>query len=162
MNTIIASPTSNEHNFDFLIGRWRVYNRKLQQRLQQCSTWDEFEAMLDVRKILQGWGNVDSFVANVKGRDIEGMTLRLFNPTTRLWSLYWVDSVRKVLDPPLVGSFESGVGKFYCDDVFEGKPIVICFTWSEITEQSATWEQAFSADNAASWETNWTMKFTRA
>jgi hypothetical protein len=33
--------------------------------------------------------------------------------------------------------------------------------WSRITREAARWEQAFSLDKGASWETNWIMDFTR-
>ena len=36
------------------------------------------------------------------------------------------------------------------------------FVWSKITANSAHWEQAFSADGGATWETNWHMDFARA
>jgi len=33
------------------------------------------------------------------------MSLRLFNPKTRLWSIYWANSEMVVLDVPQVGRF---------------------------------------------------------
>ena len=35
-------------------------------------------------------------------------------------------------------------------------------TWSGITTPTPRWEQAFSDDDGATWETNWVMEFTRA
>ena len=59
------------------------------------------------------------------------------------------------------GGFAKGVGTFYGDDSFEGRPIRVRYLWSRITEQSARWEQAFSLDEGNNWETNWYMDFTR-
>ena len=35
------------------------------------------------------------------------------------------------------------------------------FVWSEITENSCRWEQAFSPDGGEGWEVNWVMESTR-
>ncbi len=86
----------------------------------------------------------------------EGLTVRLFNPETKLWSLYWVDSNTGKMDPPVVGSFEGNVGKFYCKDVFQGKPILMMFVWDKTDKDNPIWYQAFSPDNGVSWEWNMT------
>ncbi|HJQ37589.1 MAG TPA: DUF1579 domain-containing protein, partial [Thermoanaerobaculia bacterium] len=51
-----------------------------------------------------------------------------------------------------------GVGHFEGDDHHEGTPVRVRFTWT----QEPRWEQAFSTDGGATWETNWIMRFTRA
>ena len=102
---IIAASSSSRNDFDFLIGKWRVHNRKLKSRLNGCSEWTEFDAQVECRKILDGFGNIDSFQTTVDGRPFEGMSLRLFSPETRLWSIYWANSDTVVLDVPQVGSF---------------------------------------------------------
>lgn len=35
------------------------------------------------------------------------------------------------------------------------------FSWSNIAESSAHWEQAFSIDGGKTWETNWRMVMTK-
>jgi hypothetical protein len=90
------------------------------------------------------------------------MSLRFFDPKTRRWSIYWADSRRSgLLDPPVIGGFEGGVGIFEGDDTFEGTPIRVRFTWSRTDTPSPRWEQAFSADGGKTWETNWIADFTR-
>ena len=153
--------TSGVRDFDFLFGSWKIRNRRLRERLKGCDEWDEFEADQTARPILGGMGNVDEFQTTLQGRDLKGVTLRTFNPATREWSLYWVDNWQGILQPAPVGRFIDGRGEFYADDTFEGRPIKVRFLWSGITRDAAHWEQAFSEDEGKTWETNWTMAFTR-
>ena len=59
---IVPSKSSSQKDFDFLVGKWRVHNRRLKSTLSSCSEWTEFEAQADCRKILNGFGNIDSFL----------------------------------------------------------------------------------------------------
>ena len=93
---------------------------------------------------------------NVNKQPYEGLTVRLFNPKTKLWSLYWVDSNLGEMDPPVVGSFEGNIGKFFCKDTFEGKPILVVFIWDRTDKDNPVWSQAFSPDNGRTWEMNLT------
>ena len=62
----------------------------------------------------------------------------------------------------MVGRFEAGIGTFYADDSFGGRPIRVRFLWTGTGTPSPRWEQAFSTDGGATWETNWEMDFTPA
>jgi hypothetical protein len=158
---IVAAKSSSQKDFDFLIGRWKVHNRKLKSRLSGCSEWTEFEAQVDCRKILNGYGNIDSFETTVDRNPFEGMSLRLFNPKTRLWSIYWANSETVVLDIPQVGSFENKIGSFYARDTYEHKDIIVQFRWDASNPNTPVWSQAFSPDNGETWEWNWHMTFYR-
>ena len=87
---------------------------------------------------------------------------RRFDRETGLWSIWWHDARSSLLDPPVKGRFEDGVGRFFAEDTLDGRPIRVRFVWSDITSDSARWEQAFSPDGGASWEVNWIMTFERA
>jgi len=158
---IVPSKNSSQNDFDFWIGKWKIHNRKLKTRLNNCTEWLEFEATGEAFKILNGFGNFDQYRATFDGVPFAGMTLRLFNPKTKLWSLYWADSNVVVLDVPQVGSFDGHLGKFYASDVFEGKPIIVVFQWDKTNPQVPVWSQAFSPDNGKTWEWNWYMTFYR-
>ena len=149
-------------DFDFFHGRWAVSHRRLQKRLADDANWDVFGGACDVRALLGGLGNVDDNVIELPGGAYRAATVRTFDPATRQWSIWWIDGRNPlVIDVPMRGSFEDGVGTFFCEDVFKGRPIRLRFLWSRITENSARWEQAFSADGGDSWETNWIMEFVR-
>ncbi len=159
---IIPSVTSSQRDFDFYVGKWKIRNRKLKERLKQCTEWSEFEADQEMRKILGGLGNRDNFLTTFNGEPFEGMTLRLFDPTTGLWSMYWADSSTGVLQPPTVGSFYGDVGRFFTRDSHEGQEIIVVFEWNKSDPAAPTWSQAFSTDEGQSWETNWYMNSRRA
>jgi hypothetical protein len=149
-------------DFDFFMGRWHVHNRRLRERLAGAEEWEEFEATSVARPLLDGMGNEDEFRTDHEGGMI-GMSFRFFDPVTKDWSIYWADSRRcGVLDPPVFGSFADGIGVFEGADTFDGRPILVRFTWSRVTTDTPCWEQAFSRDNGETWETNWIMDFTRA
>jgi hypothetical protein len=90
-----------------------------------------------------------------------GMSLRLYNRRTRQWSIYWASNQIDGLEPPVVGSFENGVGVFEGRQELDGRPILVRFTWSNITRNGTRWEQEFSPDKGKTWEKNWVMTSTR-
>jgi len=149
-------------DFDFIIGRWNVKHRRLKERLAGNHDWVEFEGTCTAQKILGGLGNIDDNTLELPTEPYRAATLRAFDPDSKQWSIWWLDSRKPVhLDPPVVGRFENGVGTFYADDTFNARPIRVRFLWTQVTSGSPRWEQAFSADAGANWETNWTMDFAR-
>jgi len=158
---ISASNTSSKSDFDFYEGKWTIQNKRLKKRLCNSNDWMEFEAKQEMKIILLGSGNTDNFIARFNDQPFEGRTIRLFNPKSKLWSMYWTDSSNPVLQAPTVGSFEDGIGKFYCKDVFEGQEIIVEFVWDKRDLAKPIWSQSFSADGGESWETNWYMYMKR-
>lgn len=115
-----------------------------------------------MRKILDGFGNMNENDIELPGDRYRGMSLHTWDPDSNLWAIYWLDSRRPGhLFPPVHGGFDKSVGNFYGDDTFQGRPIRVKYLWSRITDSSARWEQAFSLDEGNNWETNWYMDFTR-
>lgn len=153
---------STEHDFDFLVGSWVVEHRRLKSRLAQSEQWETFSGTSAATTLLGGRANVDDNILNLPAGPYRAVTLRSFDPVSGSWSIWWLDGRHPHrLDTPVVGGFRQGVGIFFADDRFEGKPILVRFIWSDISPNGARWQQAFSEDGGATWETNWVMEFRR-
>ena len=154
-------------DFDLLVGQWNVSNRRLKKRLQGNHEWECFSATSLNQALPAGIGNTDDFIPSGWRDGYVGMSLRIFNPQTALWSIYWLDNACGGLMPsgilrnPVVGKFVDGVGIFEGDDQLDGRAIRVRYTWSDIQRHSARWEQSMSADDGTSWELNWQMFFQR-
>jgi hypothetical protein len=161
--THTESATPGVHDFDFLVGEWRVHHRTLKERLANSHEWIEFEGTLVNQALMAGYSNVDDTVFEKPGAPFRGVALRSFDSKTQQWSIWWLDSRTPLgpVDPPMRGSFRDGVGTFYADETFNGKPVRTRFLWTEITLTSAHWEQAYSPDGGKTWETNWVQDIVR-
>ena len=151
-------PTGDLHDFDFLDGEWVVQNRFLRSRLNGDHVWEEFLGRSRVELRMGSLVNVDEIDFPTRG--FTGMTVRLFDVQERRWSIYWTDTRRAVLGPPVCGGFDGPRGLFFGDDVEGGRTVKVRFIWERRPGERAHWEQAFSLDGA-SWETNWVMDFSR-
>jgi hypothetical protein len=152
---------SSARDFDFLMGSWNVHNRVLRKQPGGSVEWQEWEATSVARPLLDGLGNEDEFRGDY-GDGFVAMSFRFFDPETRLWSIYWIDSRHcGVLGPPVFGAFSDDGGHFEGTDTFEGKPYLVRFFWSGVTTPTPKWEQSFSHDGGETWELNWVMEFTR-
>jgi len=147
-------------DFDFLQGEWTIHHRRLRERLVGSETWLEFETPFVMQALLGGLGNIDQ-CRTTGDPFFEGVSLRLFDLTDRLWRIYWIDSNGAKLFPPVVGSFEGPRGVFQGTDSHQGRPVLVTFHWDRQDPSRPTWQQAFSADGGRTWETNWFMDFRR-
>ncbi len=155
-------PTEPPADFDFIIGDWHVRHRRLSSRLTGCTEWTEFHGTSSTRKILGGFGNVEDNVLFIPHEQVRAAAFRSYDATSQSWSIWWLDGrAPHSLDVPVVGTFAQNVGIFYADDVLDGRPIKVRFTWDATPGANPRWEQAFSGDGGATWETNWTMEFRR-
>jgi hypothetical protein len=148
------------NDFDFLAGKWNVHSRRQDKWLVGSTNYEEFTHSFEAWTHFDGRVSFD--VGYFPSRGFSGLTLRLYNPETREWSIYWVDSRKMALEPPVIGRFVDGVGTFVGDDTYEGRPIKVRFTWSHDSADSARWQQELSDDDGQTWELNWVMDMTRA
>ncbi len=151
-----------QHDFDFYFGTWKSHLSQLVHPLTGSTAWVEFDGTIVTQRVWNGRANLDEFEAAGPSGHIEGLTLRLYNPQTRQWSLYWANSkAGTVGGPPNIGEFKNGRGEFFCQDTLNGRAILIRYVWSDITPNSAHFEQSYSDDGGKTWEVNWISPITR-
>ena len=159
------SETANEpglRDFDFFFGVWTVAHRKLKSRFTGSRDWETFAGETTCRPLMNGLANYNDSVSQHVGQVGRGVGIRAFNAADRTWADWYLNGgAPSSIDPPGIGRFTGGVGTFLSDDVFQGRPIKVRGVFTDIRPGLAQWEQAFSADEGRSWETNWIMRYTR-
>jgi hypothetical protein len=156
-----ALPRDGQHDFDFEFGTWQVRLRRLLNPLSGSSTWVELEGRSTVRRVWDGRANLGELVVGNETTHIEGLSLRLYDPESREWSIHWANSRNGELGPAMIGRFENGRGEFYNQELFEGRAVYVRFIFSDVRPTTFRLEQAFSSDGGRTWEPNWIAAFTR-
>lgn len=142
----------------FLAGEWRVRNR----RLKKDGSWEEFDSTLRNRPVMAGLGNVGDNVFHAPSGAYRGLSMRSYDPESKLWRSWWLDGRRpQEIAPSLSGGFANGVGTLTGEDVIDGQKVQLRSRWSDMTATSARWEQAISRDGKR-WEPNWIADLRRA
>ena len=147
-----------QHDFDFELGTWKIHLKKLVHPLTGSTTWVEFDGKSVTRKVWGGRADLEEFETDSPvGGHIEGLTLRLYDPKTHQWSLYWATSKSGTIGPPTIGQFKDGRGEFYDTEPSgpDGRSILVRFIWSKTDANSPHFEQSFSDDGGKTWEVNW-------
>jgi hypothetical protein len=160
--------TDGRHDFDFFHGRWHGMIRKLADTSDRgCTEWVELEATCECAPILGGLGNFetsemrpgadspdgDSETGPSRPGPVEGATLRMFEPSTGLWRIWWMSTRQPgVLDPPVLGRFDGDRGVFEGPDAFGDTPILVRYEWDRLTPDRVRWAQRFSWDDGATWD----------
>jgi hypothetical protein len=157
-----ATLRDGQHDFDFEMGSWKIHLKRLMHPLTGANDWVEFDGTSITRKVWDGRANLEEFETDGATGHIEGVTLRLYNPQSHQWSIYWGTSKDGALSlPATVGEFKNGRGEFYDQESWHGRVIFVRYVWSEITPDSAHFEQSFSTDGGKTWEVNWITDQTR-
>ena len=157
--------TSSQGDFDFLLGRRRVAHRRLKERLVGAHEWHTFETDYECWALAGGMVNVDhqclKDAAFLSGSEAPfyGVSVRSFEAATKLWTIYWLDSIRARLEFQVAGAFTGHQGLFYGTEEFAGRPRALRFLWDLSNPEVPRWEQAYEDDHG-DWETNWIMEFT--
>jgi hypothetical protein len=151
-----------QHDFQPLIGSWNYHLKRLKGPLTGSTAWIDLEGTGVCYPLWNGRAQLDTFEADGSTGHIEGLTLRLFNPRSHQWRLYWANSRDGAIAVPQVGQFKNGHGEFYAQDDLDGKSILVRFDWTKLETDSPHFEQSFSDDGGKTWEANWITDQTRS
>lgn len=156
-----AAPRDGQRDFDWEIGTWNTRLSRLQNPLTGSTTWVEYTGTTTVRKVWDGRANLAELAVEGPAGRLEGLSLRLYNPGSRQWSLNFANARGGTLGVPSVGEFRDGRGEFLSQEEFNGRTILVRFVISPVTADSYRFEQSFSDDGGRSWEVNWIATDTR-
>lgn len=156
-----ATLKDGSHDFDFEFGTWTTQLKRLKNPLSGDTTWVAYQGTTTVTKVLDGRANLVELDVKGPTGHIEALSMRLYNPGSRLWSLNFAGVNDGAFSVPTIGSFKNGRGEFYDHETFRGKPVLVRFVISGITPNSCRFEQAFSIDEGKTWEVNWIAIDTR-
>ena len=155
--------TASRGDFDYFLGSWRVEHRRLRKRLAGSNDWEEFAGRTHCQQLFGGLVNLNESVSYRDGRTSHGMGLGGLDARgARRGDWYLCAGDPSKMEPPLYGRFAKGVGTFLARETFEGRPVLVRGRFSSVNKDEARWEQAFSTDDGASWETNWVMRYIRS
>lgn len=157
-----TDPAARAHDWDWLIGNWDVWHRRLKERLADNHDWQEFSGKSALWLALDGLATIDDNVVDIPSGTYRGLTVRAWDPKSDQWAIWWVDGRNPTLiDPPVRGGFVGDTGVFAGPDIFKGTPVTVRFRWLDIHSARPHWDQAMSTDGGKTWETNWENFFTR-
>ncbi|HEY4292147.1 hypothetical protein [Luteibacter sp.] len=161
---VVAQPASTvpaardgQRDFDWEQGRWATKVRVLRNPLSgEAPQWVEYGGTSVIKPLSGGKANFVELSVTGDAGKIEGGSLRLYNPGSRQWSLNFASLRNGMLTAPVFGGFDGrGTGMFMGSDMLEGRAILVRFVITRVSPASARFEQAYSADGGATWETNW-------
>ena len=157
----VTAARDGQHDFDFELGSWEIHLKRRMHPLTGSNEWVRFDGTSVTRRVWGGHAQLEEFETDSPSGHIEGLTLRLYNPQTHQWSLYWANSKDGVVVPPEIGEFSQGRGEFYVQDTLNGRMILVRFVWSNTSSNTPHFEQSFSDDGGKTWEVNWITDQTR-
>jgi hypothetical protein len=149
------------NDFAFEIGTWKTRVARLERPLTGSTSWVHYEGTSRVLPLLGGAANIVELDIEGPAGRIEGVSLRLYDPASRRWSLHFASRRSGVMSPPTIGRFSDGRGEFFGREELDGRRILVRFVVSDITATSCRFEQSFSADEGRTWEVNWIANDTR-
>ena len=152
---------AQNHDFDFEIGTWKTHVKRLVKPLTGSTTWVEMNGITTCRKVWDGRANLIELEADGPNGHFTGLSLRLYNPQSKQWSLNFSNAADGTLSEATIGEFKNGRGEFYDQETYNGRAILVRFVITPVNPGLIRFEQSFSDDGGKTWELNWIATDTR-
>lgn len=157
-----AIGADDAHGFDAEIGRWHTELRRLTHPLSGSNEWVRYSGTTTVSPVWGGKANLAELEVDGPAGHIEGMSMRLYDPSARQWRMYYSNSrYGYLIGQPTVGEFVNGRGEFYSSDTLDGRSILVRFVITPESADTIHFEQSYSDDGGRTWEPNWIATDTR-
>lgn len=154
-----AGEQPGQRDFEPFLGRWS-FHLKARPALSGSTQWVDYTGPGQCKPLWHGRAQLDTINLQGPTKHIEGLTVRLFNPKTHEWRLYWANSKDGLVVVPQIGQFKAGHGEFYAQDLLDDKSVLVKFDWSAVMSKPH-FEQSYSNDGGKNWEVNWISDQTR-
>lgn len=157
----VAEKRDGQRDFDFEIGTWKTRLTRRLRPLTGSNEWVDYEGTSVVRKVWNGNANLLELDVTGPTGKIQALSLRLYNPESRQWSLNFSNSGGGTMSVPTVGEFRNGRGEFFNQETLNGRAILVRFIIACPNADTCRFEQSFSDDGGKTWESNWIAIDTR-
>lgn len=151
--TMILSSHAQEldaASFDFWVGEWELQ-------------WDKGDGTTGhgtntIVKILDGKVIQENFTD--PGTGFKGMSLSVYNPTTKIWHQAWTDNAGGYFD--FIGSVD-GTHKIFSTKAVQQneKTIIQRMVFKDVTHTSFVWDWEKTEDGGKHWKLQWKIQYTR-
>jgi len=149
------------HDFDFDAGVWKTHIVRHLHPLSGPDETVELNGTVTVRKLWGGRGQLEEIEADGPKGHWQGMTVFLYDPDARQWSMNFANSSVGKLNTPMIGRFENGRAELIEQDTLDGNSILVRVVWSEIMPNSHKYEEWYSADSGRTWKLSFTAIKTK-
>ncbi len=160
--TAPARGDSGPADFDFNLGNWKSRIHRVLHPLSASPEAVDLTGAVSVRKLWDG-GLLEEIEADGPMGHWEGLTLFLFNPTSRQWSQFFANSKGGVLgQPPAVGEHKDGRIELYASDTLDDRAILVRSAWSQLGREAHRYEEHYSDDGGKRWAPAFQVDLTRS
>src|SRR6266851_1362098 len=100
------SVRDGQHDFDFEIGVWKTHLKRLVHPLSGSAAWVQLDGTTVVRKVWNGRANLAELETDAASGHLQVLSLRLYDPQSRQWSLNTANANVGTVSVPTIGEFK--------------------------------------------------------